>query len=66
MRLRKGEIESATSTYANDVTADVMMIDYMLREPEIPIGSWIDRSTVNTPNSFSGRVGSDRAMLYNL
>jgi hypothetical protein len=41
---RQGDFENATVTYPNDVTDDVMIIDDMLREPGIPIGSWIDRS----------------------
>ena len=42
-----------------------MMIDDMLREPGIPIGSWVDRAMMNTPD-VSGREASDRAMLYGM
>ena len=64
-KFKQGDIESATVTYANDMSADIMVIDDMLREPGIPIGFYIDRSMMSTP-AVSGRDASDRPMLYNM
>ena len=56
LKSKPGDISGSTFTNANDATADNMMIEDMMREPGIPIGSIVDRSIDRSYYDVSGRT----------